>query len=77
MITIKQTNAEDGGGIASMILANLESWAKELNCSRCIVGTDEKLPSAIHLYAKRGYSRIPKYGQYACLGSSVCLSKSI
>jgi N-acetylglutamate synthase-like GNAT family acetyltransferase len=64
-------------GIASMILDELERWAKELGFTRCILETGEKLPEAINLYQKKGYSRIANYGQYECLGSSVCFEKNL
>jgi GNAT superfamily N-acetyltransferase len=64
-------------GIASMILDELECWTKELGFVRCILETGEKLPEAINLYQKKGYSRIANYGQYECLGSSVCLGKNL
>ncbi|MDR1525920.1 MAG: GNAT family N-acetyltransferase, partial [Tannerella sp.] len=48
-------------GIASMILDELEWWAKELGFLRCILETGEKLPEAIRLYQKKGYSRIANY----------------
>jgi GNAT superfamily N-acetyltransferase len=66
-----------GKGIASMILNELECWAKELGFIRCILETGEKLPDAINLYQKKGYSRMANYGQYACLGSSICFEKNI
>ncbi|MDR1525586.1 MAG: hypothetical protein LBS79_10100, partial [Tannerella sp.] len=53
-------------------LDELECWAKELGFLRYILETGEKLPEAIRLYQKKGYSRIANYGQYECLGSSVC-----
>jgi GNAT superfamily N-acetyltransferase len=68
---------ERGKGIASMILDELENWVKELGFGKCILETGEKLPEAINLYQKKGYSRISNYGQYECLGSSVCFSKNI
>jgi GNAT superfamily N-acetyltransferase len=64
-------------GIASMILDELECWAKELGFTRCILETGEKLPEAINLYQKKSYSRIANYGQYQCLGCSVCFEKYI
>jgi RimJ/RimL family protein N-acetyltransferase len=66
-----------GKGVASMILDELERWAKELNFTRCILETGEKLPEAIHLYQKKGYVRIANYGHYECLNSSVCFEKTI
>ncbi|MDR2533777.1 MAG: GNAT family N-acetyltransferase [Tannerellaceae bacterium] len=64
-------------GIASIILNELEQWAKELNFGRCILETSNKLPQAIALYRMKGYSQIPNYGQYECLDSSICFSKDI
>jgi GNAT superfamily N-acetyltransferase len=62
-------------GIASMILDELERWTKKLGFTGCILETGDKLPEAISLYQKKGYSRIANYGQYECLGSSVCFEK--
>jgi GNAT superfamily N-acetyltransferase len=64
-------------GIASIILDELEKWAQELNFKKCILETGEKLPEAVNLYHKKGYSRIANYGQYECIGSSVCFEKDI
>lgn len=64
-------------GVASMLLDELERWAKELNVTRRMLGTGEKLPEVINLYQKKGYVRIPNYGPYECLGSSVCFEKNI
>ncbi|GHS92580.1 N-acetyltransferase [Bacteroidia bacterium] len=64
-------------GIASIILDELEKWAKELGFRKCILETGKKLPDAISLYQMKGYSKIANYGQYECLGSSVCFAKII
>jgi GNAT superfamily N-acetyltransferase len=64
-------------GIASIILDELENWTKELGFKRCILETGTKLPEAIGLYEKKDYTRIPNYGQYECLESSVCFAKKI
>lgn len=63
-------------GIASMVLKELETWAKELNYKKCILETGgEKQPEAIRLYNKNNYIQIPNYGQYAEVKSSVCFEK--
>jgi GNAT superfamily N-acetyltransferase len=62
-------------GIARQILAELESWAKELNYSECILETGLKQPEAISLYQKSGYQIIPSYGQYLNVENSVCMRK--
>jgi putative acetyltransferase len=66
-----------GRGIAGMILAELESWAKELDFSECILETGVKQPEAIGLYKKHGYQVMPSYGQYLNVENSVCLRKSV
>jgi GNAT superfamily N-acetyltransferase len=62
-------------GIAAMILSELEKWAAELSCSRCILETGRRQPEAIALYTKQGYKHIPNYGQYAGIENSVCFEK--
>ena len=64
-----------GRGIAGMILAELENWAKELNFSECILETGVKQPEALGLYKKHGYQTMPSYGQYLNVENSVCLRK--
>ncbi len=66
-----------GRGVAGKILAELESWAKELDFSECVLETGLKQPEAIGLYQKSGYGIIPNYGQYAGVENSVCMRKSI
>ena len=64
-----------GEGIASTILKELESWAKELNYSKCILETGNKQPEAISLYKKNGYEIIANYGQYENVENSICFEK--
>ncbi len=66
-----------GRGIAGRILAELETWAKELNFTECILETGVKQPEAIALYRKSGYEAKPSYGQYLNVENSVCMRKSI
>jgi putative acetyltransferase len=66
-----------GQGIASLILKQLELWAKELNFRKCIMETGLKQPEAIALYKKNRYRIIPNYGQYANVEKSVCFEKVI
>ena len=68
---------ERGRGIAGKILAELETWAKELNFTECILETGIKQPEAIRLYEKSGYGIIPSYGQYLNVENSVCMRKSV
>lgn len=66
-----------GKGIASLVLAELELWAKELNYQTCILETGKKQPEAIALYKKNGYQIIPNYGQYAEVENSLCFEKQV
>jgi len=64
-------------GLASKILIELESWARELNYPKCILETGIRQPDAIALYKKNGYRQIPNWGQYKGVENSVCFEKSI
>lgn len=64
-------------GVGSIVLRELEQWAKELGYARCVLETGIKQPEAIALYTKRGYRSIPNYGQYIGVESSVCFAKEI
>jgi GNAT superfamily N-acetyltransferase len=63
-------------GIATLVLRELEEWAKELGFNKCILETGLKQPEAIRLYEKNGYAKIPNYGQYAGTENSVCFEKN-
>jgi putative acetyltransferase len=66
-----------GKGIASLILAELEQWTKELGFTTCILETGKKQHEAIALYTKCGYTVMENYGQYAGVASSVCFEKKL
>ena len=66
-----------GKGFASKVLDELESWAGELNYTRCVLETGKRQPDAIALYHKKGYHIIPNYGQYAGMENSVCFEKRV
>lgn len=66
-----------GKGIASLVLNELESWAREMNYQRCILETGYKQPEALRLYEKNNYRIIPNYGQYAGVENSVCFEKNL
>src|ERR1700744_537370 len=61
-----------GLGIASVILAALESWARESGYSKCILETGKRQPEAIGLSTKNGYRVIPNFGQYENVENSIC-----
>jgi putative acetyltransferase len=69
--------AARNAGVAAAILSELEKWAVELSCSRCILETGKNQPEALALYKKGGYQRISNYGQYAGVENSFCFEKKI
>lgn len=66
-----------GKGIATKVLSELEKWAAELSCQKCVLETGKRQPEAIALYRKNGYKIIPNYGQYTGIENSVCFEKRI
>jgi GNAT superfamily N-acetyltransferase len=66
-----------GKGIAAQVLGELERWATELGCEKCVLETGKRQPEAIALYTKSGYQVTPNYGQYAGVENSVCFKKEI
>ena len=66
-----------GHGIASLVLKELEIWAKELGYKKCILETGEKQPEAIQLYKKNKFNIIKNYGQYEHVATSVCFEKEL
>lgn len=66
-----------GNGVATAVLQELEKWAIELGYKKCILETGERQPEAIGLYAKNSYRRIPNYGQYKNVITSVCFLKEL
>jgi len=66
-----------GNGIATKILLELESWAFELYCKKCILETGKRQPEAIALYEKNGYRLIPNHGQYTAIENSICYEKQL
>lgn len=66
-----------GKGIASRVLAELESWAAELGFSSCILETGLANPEALAMYKKYGYVQIDNYGQYAGVKTSECFRKTL
>lgn len=66
-----------GKGIASMILHELELWAKEESYTTSILETGFLQVDAIGLYQKLGYTVIENFGQYKGVENSVCMEKKI
>lgn len=64
-----------GRGVAFLILQELETWAKELNYTNCVLETSDQMKDAMGLYLKSGYKIIPNYEPYENSESSVCFQK--
>ena len=64
-------------GIASLLLAEIEAWAKENKYTHFILETSPKLENAIALYKKTGYVIIPNFGQYIGVENSICMKKEV
>ncbi|MEJ1222957.1 GNAT family N-acetyltransferase [Sediminicola sp. 1XM1-17] len=71
------TPEKRGMGFATMVLSELEDWARELGQKTCVLETGKRQPEAIALYTKNGYTVIPNYGQYAGIENSVCFEKHL
>lgn len=66
-----------GKGLATKVLTELENWAIELGYTKCILETGKRMPDAVNLYKKNGYTIIPNYGQYTGVENSVCFEKEL
>ena len=66
-----------GKGLASKILNELETWAKELGYEKPVLETGKRQTEAVALYNKSGYKVIPNYGQYVGIENSVCFEKEL
>lgn len=64
-------------GFATMIITELEQWAKELNYTIVVLETLFKQIEAIGLYEKVGYKIIDNYPPYVGQENSICMSKEI
>ena len=64
-------------GAATLVLQELEIWAKENKYSSAILETVKTQPEAIALYKKNGYITIPNFGQYKNAQKSVCMHKNL
>jgi putative acetyltransferase len=62
-------------GIASVVLAELENWCRELGYQKCILETGKNQPEAIAMYQRNQYSIIPNFGKYEGVENSVCFEK--
>lgn len=64
-------------GVASSILLELESWAKEIGFDSAVLETGTRQIEAVSFYRKNGYDMIPNYGQYENVLNSLCFKKML
>ena len=64
-------------GIATVVLAELERWVKELGYQTTVLETSKSLIEAVGLYRKNGYKQIENYGPYAGVETSICMMKDL
>ena len=79
-VEIKRMFVDDnqrGKGIASAMLAELETWARELGYEKSVLETGKGQPNAIKLYQKYCYQITENYNESDDLNISVCLAKTL
>lgn len=68
---------EQGKGVASALLKELEKLASSLAYKTCILETGIRQPDAIALYKKNGYDITANYGPYMGVKNSLCFKKEL
>lgn len=79
-VEIKRMFVDDnqrGKGIASAMLTELETWARELGYEKSVLETGKGQPNAIKFYQKYGYQITENYNESDDLNISVCLAKTL
>ncbi|GAB1856621.1 GNAT family N-acetyltransferase [Flavobacteriaceae bacterium MHTCC 0001] len=66
-----------GQNIATQILTELETWAKELGYQSCILETGKRQVEAVNFYKKNQYKLIENFGQYKDVDNSICFEKEL
>jgi GNAT superfamily N-acetyltransferase len=67
-----------GRGIGRALVTSLEDEARRLGASRIVLETGSRLPAAMALYRRMGYSAIPLFGEYlASPETSRCFGKTL
>lgn len=64
-----------GSGVALKILRTLEDWARGQAWTRLRLETGDSQPDAVRFYTRSGYERIPNFGAYYGLKSSLCFER--
>ena len=66
-----------GRGLSRVVLAHLESLARDLGATRVLLETGQKQPEAMRLYESSGYERVEGFGHYRCEPDSVSYAKFV
>lgn len=66
-----------GNGYAVLVLNELETWARELGYTRCVLETGINQHAALQFYPACGYLRIANFPPYKNVTSSFCYEKRL
>ena len=66
-----------GRGLSRVVLAHLESLARQLGATRVLLETGSLQPEAMRLYETSGYVRVEGFGHYRCEPESVSYGKNL
>ncbi len=66
-----------GYGVASQIVGELEKWALEEKATRLVLETGRRMPDAIALYSRLGYTKMDNYEPYQGVENSICFEKRL
>jgi GNAT superfamily N-acetyltransferase len=66
-----------GAGVGRALLSALEAEARSLAVRRIVLETGERQLEALALYSSAGFTRIPRFGQYAPSELSICMAKDL
>ena len=71
-------DGQRGRGIGRLLMAEVESIAREGGARRLVLQTGDRQPDAVALYEKIGFTRIPTYEPYVTtIPQSICFEKPI
>lgn len=66
-----------GRGWSRVVLAHLESLARELGATRVLLETGHMQPEAMRLYETSGYEVVEGFGHYRCEPGAVAYGKTL
>ena len=66
-----------GRGVGHRMLTALEAEARRLGVTRLVLETGERAHEAMKLYARAGFVRIPRFGEYINSPLSLCMAKDL